>query len=77
LPRHIALFFFFGIGKERREKLKRSVQYNKGIYKSVGFMANEWNYRMVKRDESYEKFEAQIRKSMVAHELANGAGGKS
>ena len=34
--------------------------------KELGLPGNEWNYRMVKRDDQYEKYAAEIRKSMDA-----------
>mmetsp|Transcript_26219 Transcript_26219/g.29450 ORF Transcript_26219/g.29450 Transcript_26219/m.29450 type:complete len:82 (-) Transcript_26219:213-458(-) len=50
-----------------------------GKPKELGLMANEWNYKMVKRDERYEQFAAEVRKQMVEN-VANangGAGGKA
>jgi len=37
-----------------------------GKPKELGLPGNEWNYRMVKRDDQYEKYAAEIRKSMDA-----------
>jgi len=34
--------------------------------KELGLTANEWNYRMVKRDEMYKKHEARVRAEMDA-----------
>jgi len=38
-----------------------------GKKKELGLPANEWNYRMVKRDEMYLKFEKQVRKEMESN----------